>query len=114
MADAIYWVKITSDKKQLQIPKTGWQGNNVILIVEGDCDVEGGTFSGILWVMGELKIAGNTNINGAVLSEETTEVKTSVTGNPDLYYDPAAIKKAWELVPPGLGEKNIVAWRENP
>jgi len=112
MADAIYWVKITDSKKQLQIPKTGWQGNNVILIVEGNCDVEGGTFSGILWVMGELKIAGNTDINGAVLSEDTTDI-TSVTGKPDLYYDPVAISKAGGLMG-DLGTRAIVAWREAP
>jgi len=111
MAGDVYWVKITDPKKELQIPKTGWQGDNIILIVEGDCSMEGGDLDGILWVMGKLKISGNPDINGAVISEYETTI-TSITGNPDIYHDPDAISNAIKIIEDSLGTRAIVAWRE--
>jgi len=110
MADDVYWVKITDPKKDLQIPKTGWQGNNIILIVEGGCSMEGGDLDGILWVTGVLKITGNPDINGAVISQSETRV--TVAGNPDIYHDSTAISNAIDLIKDTLGTRAIVAWRE--
>ena len=107
----VTWYKITDPKKQLQVPKTGWTGTG-IMVVEGDCDIEGGEFHGIIWVIGELRISGNVQTFGTVVSECDTTVTTDLTGNPALTWDQGEIDAA--LAGPGdaLAGRTPLSWRE--
>ncbi|MBP7216561.1 MAG: hypothetical protein KBA46_04675, partial [Candidatus Omnitrophica bacterium] len=88
----ITWIDIVEHTQQ-KIPKTGWNGSG-ILIVNGDCGIEGGDFDGILWVIGDLEITGNPVYNGAVFGETSVDFTTKVTGTPDINLDPDAIQDA--------------------
>lgn len=104
------WVKITDPSKKLQIPRTGWQGDG-ILIVEGQTDMEGGVFDGILWVIGELKISGNPTITGTVVAECGAEV-TDVVGTPTLTYSESEITDALNVNLNVHARRTALSWRE--
>jgi len=70
-----------------QITSFGWHGEG-ILIVNGDLTMTGGTFNGILWVIGTLEIgAGNPVINGAVVVESATTADAALKGTLSINYD---------------------------
>jgi hypothetical protein len=109
----VTWYKITDPTKKLQVPRNGWTGTG-IMVVEGNCDIEGGEFRGIIWVIGELKIAGNVVTFGAVISECDTEVTTDVTGTPALTWNQAAIDAAIQGPGDALAGRTPLSWRELP
>jgi len=77
-----------------EITTATWTGSG-IWIVNGDLKITGGTFDGILWVIGSLYLgAGNPVIRGSVFVECTTEVDTTVTGNVTLQLNQGAIDDA--------------------
>ena len=79
IVENITWVDGTPD--QSQITTSTWAGSG-IFVVNGDLKITGGTFDGILWVIGSLYLgAGNPVIRGSVFVECSTEVDTTVTGN---------------------------------
>lgn len=100
-AAGITW--ISSPGTQSQITTSGWTGNG-ILIVDGDLKITGGTFDGIIWVIGELSVSGNPTINGGIFVESGVTVDTTVTGNATINYDAAAINAA-SLV-------SVTSWKE--
>lgn len=106
--DGITWVNL-SPGQELRITSDTWQGSG-ILIVEGDAQITGGTFNGILYVMGELRMSGNPVINGTILAESSAELDTTLTGNVTINYDSGAIADA--LVPLQFISPEIVSWRE--
>lgn len=110
--NGITWIDIVAPTTKLKIPKTGWSGSG-ILIVNGDTDIEGGTFNGIIWVIGELTITGNGTINGAVLSECEETVVTDIGGNPTINYNWTAVGSALNLLN-AHASRTIVSWRETP
>lgn len=57
------------------------------LIVDGDFDMTGGAVNGVVYVMGELKVAGNPIIRGSVMSESGT---SSGAGTLDIVFVPFA------------------------
>jgi len=92
IVENITWVDGTPD--QSQITTATWTGSG-IFIVNGDLKITGGTFDGILWVIGSLYLgAGNPVISGSVFVECSTEVDTTVTGNVTLQLNPGAIDDA--------------------
>jgi len=92
IVENITWVDGTPD--QSQITTSTWAGSG-IFIVNGDLKITGGTFDGILWVIGSLYLgAGNPVIRGSVFVECSTEVDTTVTGNVTLQLNPGAIDDA--------------------
>lgn len=106
----ITWVRITEPNHQLKIPRTGWEGGG-ILVVEGETDIEGGIFYGIIWVIGELRISGNPQITGSVVAESGAEITTDVTGTPILTHDETQIQNALNLLIT-YARKTILSWHE--
>jgi len=56
------WFEVPEGGKA-KITNAGWSGSG-ILVVEGDIEVNGGTFTGVLYVIGNLSIAGNDGLEG--------------------------------------------------
>lgn len=107
LVENITWVDGSPD--QSQITTSTWTGSG-IWIVNGDLKITGGTFEGILWVIGSLYIAaGNPLISGAVFVECSAEVDTTVTGN-------ATIELNTEATGSVLGDLGtgpvVESWRE--
>lgn len=78
----ITWVEVP-EGSQFHITSNGWQGSG-ILIVEGSVKITGGTFNGIIYVIGgelevPLDIFGNPEINGCVISETDLRLRGNVT-----------------------------------
>ena len=76
-----------------------------INLTTADCD-----FTGILFVIGQLKLVGNLdNFSGAVFVEGPGGI-TEVQGNGDkALYDPIAIREALEALPPEIAFEGIFA-----
>lgn len=110
LPNQITWIKITDPDGQLTIPSTGWSGSG-ILVVEGETKIEGGTFDGILWVIGELTITGNAHLSGTIVSECTVDVTTQVAGNPVLEWNNTKINSALGLLSP-FADRTPLSWRE--
>lgn len=106
--DTITWVNL-SEGEELRISSDTWSGSG-ILVVEGDAQITGGTFSGIIYIMGELRMSGNPVINGTILAESSAELDTTLTGNVTINYDVQAIADALEALQ--FISPEIVSWRE--
>lgn len=90
----ITWIETPNEESQ--ITANTWSGDG-IFIVNGDLKMTGGTFYGIIWVMGGLTIpTGNPVINGAIFVEGGITV--DIAGTVDLIYDPDAISDAIEEI----------------
>lgn len=104
------WVDLSAGQ-ELRISSDTWQGSG-ILIVNGDAQITGGTFNGILYIIGRLRMSGNPTINGTILAESDTEIveDTTVTGNVTINYDFDAIANALNILQFIIPE--ITSWRE--
>ncbi len=103
----ITWVESLAEESK--VTTNGWEGDG-IFIIRGDLKITGGTFNGILWVEGALRISGNPELNGALFVEGGATVDTTVTGTADITHNPDAIEVALEdlaNVPP-----EILSWQE--
>jgi Tfp pilus assembly protein PilX len=103
----IAWVDVTEGRSM--ITRTGWNGSG-ILVINGDADITGGNFSGILWVIGALKMSGNPNDFGAIFAECDADINTTVTGNVYIEHNSATIQDALNLT--AFVNKTIVSWNE--
>jgi len=108
--DHTTWVDINS-LTEMKITETGWSGNG-ILVVDGNLNITGGTFSGIIWVIGTLRVSGNPVIDGAIFVESGAEVDTTLTGNPTINYDSGTIGDAFNFIPSSLAPY-LVNWKED-
>lgn len=108
--DTITWINL-SEGQEFRINDNGWTGGG-ILVVEGNAMITGGTFDGVLYVIGDLRISGNPTISGTVLVESDTELveDTDITGNVTINYDTDAIANA--LVALQFISPEVVSWRE--
>ncbi len=86
--------------------KNDWHGEGV-LIVEGNLDITGGQFDGVIYVLGgsvvDTELTGNINIKGALVTEGAITFK----GTSDLEYYQEKIDAAEALFP-----YEIVSWEE--
>ena len=109
------------NKHTLQIPSDHLNGSGFLLVDTTGAgsspvpqlSIEGSTFNGIIWVLGEAKITGNAQINGAIFVEGSASNETTLGGTITLTYDPVAIDLA--LVHFGLNvpaQLTIVSWQE--
>lgn len=96
----ITWV--TGD---LKVSSNGWSGTG-ILIVNGNFEITGGIFRGVVYVTGTFKMAGNVMIQGGVFAQSTADI-TAITGTATLQYDVTAIEGANALYP-----FKIISWQE--
>jgi len=96
---------------EMMITDTGWTGNG-ILVVNGDLVITGGHFSGIIWVIGTLRVSGNPIIDGAIFVESGAEFETTLTGNPTVSFDGDAVAEAFGYRPSD-STATIMSWKED-
>ncbi|MDP8202211.1 MAG: hypothetical protein P9M11_08725 [Candidatus Tenebribacter burtonii] len=91
--NGITYIELT-DNNKVHFTNHHWSGSG-ILIVDGDFQMTGGTFEGIVWVNGRIQIAGNALMRGSMfISEDPNNNQLShVTGNCDLYYDQTIVQQ---------------------
>ena len=93
------------------ISETGWSGSG-ILVVDGNLTITGGHFSGIIWVIGGLRVSGNPVIDGAIFVESGAEVDTTLTGNPTVSFDANAVSDAFGFIP-SISTAHVISWKED-
>jgi len=91
-AQGVTWIKPNATDPQITLD--GWNGIG-ILIVEDDLKITGGTFYGVIWVIGSLRIDGNPVINGGIFVESGATIATGVIGNPTVNFDSEAVEDAF-------------------
>ena len=104
------WVEYVS-QTEFQITDNNYVGSG-ILIVNGDFVITGGTFDGIIWIVGNLFVSGNPIINGAVFVESDIEIEGDAvfTGNCELNFTEGAVGDALLTLPTALSF-NILKWQ---
>jgi hypothetical protein len=113
--DKITWVNLVNNS-QFRISQTGWTGEGILVVREPTgssspaLEIEGGTFNGVIWVIGNLRISGNAVINGAIFVENGSAEVTKLTGTPTINYDPDQIANAFKNL--GNVIVGIHNWRE--
>ena len=110
----ITWIELTGSNKYSI--SSNWSasglliingnGQNVALEISGDW-----TFTGMIWVIGKVKISGNPQITGAIFAESSTGIESDVTGNPTIDLNTAAVSSAFGLLTQ-TPEIKILSWRE--
>lgn len=72
-----------------------------ILIVNGDLNLNGGNFTGIIYVIGNFSNQGNSTINGSIIVEGNVSLNTTkVAGAMTVQYDPLAILRSARKISP--------------
>lgn len=106
--EQITWV---NEDDKFKITEEGWEGSG-IMVVDGDLEIQGGTFDGVIWVVGSLDISGNTVINGAIFVEGSATV--GITGTAEISFDHSAISDAFSDLGtlPELPEPVVLSWQE--
>ena len=70
-------------------------------------------FCGVLWIIGHVKIAGTSVINGAIFIDESPPDDTTVTGNTNVIFDPGCVQQAIDSMGVGvIGAPGIISWKE--
>lgn len=105
----ITWFKLVNNS-DAQISSNSWTGEGIIIVEDGDLRITGGTFNGVIWVMGTLFVAGNPTITGAIYVDGTVEDITTITGTPVITFDKGELVEAFGGVDP-LPFKRA-SWRE--
>jgi hypothetical protein len=101
--EKITWI---DEDHKFEITQTGsWVGSG-IMIVDGDLDMTGGTFDGVIWVIGKLSISGNPVIKGSIFVEGEVTVDTTVTGTAKISFDQSAIGDAFSNL------NAVLSWQE--
>ena len=81
----------------LMITTTSWNGTG-ILVVDGDANFTGGSFTGIMWIVGRLRVNGNNGFYGAIYVEGIGPggeiLPVPVSGDCEITYDETAIMLA--------------------
>lgn len=88
----------------------GDQKNRLILIVDGDLKLNGGTFYGLIYVTGEVSIAGSPTIYGSLMNSSNTQ--PSGSGTPNIIYYPMGGPGEDEETIPGTGVIIPGSWRD--
>lgn len=102
--EGITWID-DPNQEGFEVTRTDWEGQG-ILIVNGDMKITGGSFNGILWVIGTLEVgAGNPIINGAVIVESDITETTPLEGKLEVNYGSEKIISA-------VGEIATLPWVE--
>ena len=108
----VTWVECVT-QTGFHITDNNYVGNG-ILVVNGDFSMTGGTFNGIIWVVGNLIISGNPTINGAIFVESDIEIEgdaeVTLTGNCEVNFTEGAVGDAILTSPTALAF-NILKWR---
>jgi hypothetical protein len=89
----------------LKATTSSWGGSGV-LIVNGDFEMSGGNFTGVIYVVGTFRMTGNARIDGSILSQSMADV-TGIFGTADIAYNPSAVDQANNVYP-----FKILTWQE--
>jgi len=108
--DHVTWVDINS-LTEMKITTSGWSGTG-ILVVDGNLNITGGHFSGIIWVIGLLKVSGNPIIDGAIFVESGAEFDTTITGSPTISFDSNVVSDVFSFIP-STSAPYIISWKED-
>jgi len=118
----ITWIELTSSNK---FSISGqWSGSG-LLIINGNnqnvaLDISGGgkpgevmSFTGMIWVIGAVKIAGNADITGAIFAESAQGIESDATGNCEIDFNSTAVTGAFGLLGgAGPGKLTVLSWQE--
>ena len=108
----VTWIECIT-QTGFHITDNNYEGNG-ILVVNGDFTMTGGTFNGIIWVIGNLQVSGNPTINGAIFVESDIEIEgdseVTLTGNCEVNFTEGAVGDAILTLPTALAF-NILKWR---
>lgn len=98
----------------LKITSTGWRHSG-ILVVNGNLNMEGGHFDGLIWVNGSVKmINGNDLTNGAIFINDPNDGDTKISGTSTIEFDTQEIDEAYALYSgsyPG-SVHHMIHWQE--
>jgi hypothetical protein len=99
----------TSSSAFVIVDTTGVTSNNTPTI-----NIDGNSaFRGIIWIVGEARINGTTDISGTVFVDGSTSETTRVTGDATILFDASAIDEALHnLGGLNLGAPAIISWKE--
>jgi hypothetical protein len=100
VCNGITWVN-----GDLKATSSGWHGIGV-LIVNGDFEMSGGDFTGVIYVVGTFRMTGNARIEGSILSQSMADV-TGIFGTADIVFNPTAVDQANNVYP-----FRIITWQE--
>jgi hypothetical protein len=82
-------------------------------------DISGGwNFTGVIWVIGQISITGNTTFNGVVFAESGVTVDNRLGGNSSFTFSSGNRDSAFGLISAKTGENTfclggkIVSWKE--
>lgn len=112
--DGITFVNLSSGAN-MRITEDNWVGSGLLVVRSlgedpGLLTITGGTFTGIIYTIGEMKVgAGNVNIAGAVYVECGDDV-TKITGTPTMEFNTTAIDAAFLLT--NSTALRVLSWRE--
>ena len=106
----ITWVDLSAGQS-LRMTVPAWYGSG-ILIANGDCDITGGVFEGILYVVGSLYIRGNDFAGGMIFVECDADIITEIAGTAIISYDADIVEQYLEN-PPTRNVFKIIYWDEN-
>lgn len=120
MQNDFVWVDVTGNNKY--VISSDWSGSG-LLIVDGSglsgaervaLDISGGTFTGLIWVIGKLSISGNPTITGALFAESGADVENKLTGTATLTFSSSDRDNALALLglDLDLAGVNILSWQE--
>ena len=70
------------------------------MVVEGgNLKITGGTFTGAVYVMGNLQVAGNAQIVGTIFVDGAVEDITTISGTPAITYSATEVQGAFGYNP---------------
>ena len=107
--DDTTWVDL-SGGNSLKVTNEHWHGTG-ILIVNGDCDITGGCFDGVLYVIGSLFVRGNDYALGIVFVECDADIETEIAGTSYIAYDEMIVTQ-YLPNPPMENVYKIIYWDE--
>ena len=84
----------------LKVTNDSWDESG-ILVVTGDASFQGGSFSGIMWIIGDLFINGNNGFDGAIYVEGGIEIEGDpliVSGDSETSFSLSAIIAAFASI----------------
>lgn len=115
------WIDLSSglSGNSLSITSAGWTGGGLMIIDAAsqpglNIHIEGGTFSGIIWVIGDnIQITGNGAYSGAVfLDNEGSNKVTVLGGTANFAFDQHAIDQVFAYN--NISAFSVVDWQEDP
>jgi hypothetical protein len=106
VATGLTWVEAPGTESQITVNE--WTGDGV-LVVNGDLKITGGTFNGVIWVMGTLSISGNPDIFGGIFAQGGVTMDTTITGTAEITFSQDAVDDAFDALD---AIPSILDWQE--